>query len=349
MSVFSRPAIGTRQYGVDVGAVGGAEGRVQGLPHFDQTGGSQTFRLECRPTVPCGRRSMRYRDVYIPKLLPGALQGSSRGHRSLPRWRAARRRANERRELHRQPHVRRAWNSRSGMGIMLAQRLLSGVLRENALPETWRSDFRKSLALVDEPDASFEHFRCLVNSIGDACEAARTGAPHGDPPDLPRSLDASMSGGRNAKKHRSRLSVWRASRPYCVGAYQGESQVRIGRSAANRTVDWDALIELHFLIADDYINSYVEPRAKTAYGLSAAVPSHASLDVNLRLFDLVGRIGSRGLWLLHSADHLGQDGQGGRRGRSSTCRAAYSRASRRHHREQPPSCSRRSRTARRST
>ena len=194
------------------------------------------------------------------------------------------------------------WN-----GDRLAGLILSGVLRENALPETWRSDFRKSLALVDEPDASFEHFRRLVNSIGDACEAA-----------APARLTAIRQiyvglwtlyvWGRNADNieaaylcsERAVLIAWELSKEYLKSESEEARQVRqsMGR-----------LIELHVRIADDYITSYVEPRAKTAHGLSAAVPSHASLDVNLRLFDLVGRIGSRGLWLLNSAERLGQDGK----------------------------------------
>ena len=56
------------------------------------------------------------------------------------------------------------------------------------------------------------------------------------------------------------------------------------------------LTALHEGIADDYLTRYVEPRAKILHGLSAAVPSQASLDVNLRMFDLLGRLGMRGIW-----------------------------------------------------
>ena len=146
-----------------------------------------------------------------------------------------------------------------------------------------------------------------MNSIGDACEAA-----------APARLTAIRQiylglwtlyvWGRNAENieaaylcgERAVLIAWELIKENLKS--ESEEARQIGQSMGR-------LIELHFRIADDYINSYVEPRAKTAYGLSAAVPSHASLDVNLRLFDLVGRIGSRGLWLLHSADHLGQDGR----------------------------------------
>ncbi len=56
---------------------------------------------------------------------------------------------------------------------------------------------------------------------------------------------------------------------------------------------------MHNIISDEYLNKYVWPRSGVRYGLSYAVPSGVSLDINLRLFDIVGRIGTRGLWQLH--------------------------------------------------
>lgn len=40
------------------------------------------------------------------------------------------------------------------------------------------------------------------------------------------------------------------------------------------------------------------PHADTRHALSSAVGSHAAIDVNLKLFDLVGRMALRGLWLV---------------------------------------------------
>lgn len=305
MSVFSRPAIGTRQHGVDVGAVGGPGGERKVFLISIKPGDLK------RPDWDTGQQSLRaslneIRDVYIPKLLPGPYRDLSvvivlclggELHEGV--------RMNV--ESYMGNHTREGLEFEVWNGDVLAGQLLSGVLRENALPETWRSDFRKSLALVDEPDASFEHFCRLVNSIGHACEAA-----------APARLTAIRQiylglwtlyvWSRNAENieaaylcsERAVLIAWELIKEYI----EGKSEVaRQSRQSMER------LIGLHALIADDYITSYVEPRAKTAHGLSAAVPSAASLDVNLRLFDLVGRIGSKGLWLLHSAKLLGQNGK----------------------------------------
>ena len=61
----------------------------------------------------------------------------------------------------------------------------------------------------------------------------------------------------------------------------------------------ERLILLHNTIAHEYLASYISPRAKMLHGLTSAVPSHSSLDINLRLFDIVGRVGTYGLWKLH--------------------------------------------------
>ena len=69
------------------------------------------------------------------------------------------------------------------------------------------------------------------------------------------------------------------------------------------------LIALHHTIADDYLTAYINPRAKMLHGLTSAVPSDASLDINLRLFDILGRVGVRGLWLLHAFRLLESSGK----------------------------------------
>ena len=305
LSVISRPAIGTKQYGVDVAAVG------------DSDGVRKVFLISIKPGDlrrsgwNTGEQSLRasldqIEDVYIPKLLPGRYKHlpvvvvlclGGELHEDV--------RTDV--ESYIDGHTRdgvafEVWN-----GDMLANLLLSGVLRENALPKTWRSDFRKSVALVDEPDLSFGHFCRFVNNIAGACKATRP---------------ARLTAIRQIYLGLWTLYVWARTAGNTEAAYLcSERAVLIawalvkdhlaGKSKAARQLKQsiERLITLHVLIADDYIASYVEPRAKIRHGLSSTVPSHASLDVNLRLFDLVGRMGIRGLWLLHLADRLGQDGK----------------------------------------
>ena len=189
------------------------------------------------------------------------------------------------------------WN-----GDRLSDLLLSGVLREKALPSTWRSDFRKTLALVDEPDASSMYFRRFVDSIVDGCKAIRS---------------SRLTAVRQIYIGLWTLFVWgREAGNTESGSLSSEYAILVGWSLVKEHLEgrskgarqlgqsMQRLLELHMLIADDYINRYVEPRAKSLHGLSAAVRSYASLDVNLRLFDLVGRVSLQGIWRLWVAAGL---------------------------------------------
>lgn len=54
-------------------------------------------------------------------------------------------------------------------------------------------------------------------------------------------------------------------------------------------------------ISGDFLRRVVVPHAGTPHGLSVAVRGSCSLDVNLKLFDLVGRVSVTGLWMCWAA------------------------------------------------
>ena len=60
--------------------------------------------------------------------------------------------------------------------------------------------------------------------------------------------------------------------------------------------------------------------AEIPHGLASSVPSQSSLDVNLRMFDVVGRVGSHGLWELYCFNVLELQG------RTKEAEAIYKRA-----------------------
>lgn len=305
-SVFSKPAVGTRQHGVDVAAVGA-----------DDAGGEKKvflFSIKAgdlrRSNWDSGKQSLRQslneiRDVYINSTLPKRYRGlpvviviciGGDVHEDV--------RTNVEGYISENEHNGISfdvWN-----GDKLSDLLLSGVLRDHALPETWRSDFRKSVALVDEPEASFRYFRSFVDSIADQCE-----------PTEPSRLTAV----RQIYVSLWTLFVWaRDANNTESGFLSSEYAVLVGWSLVKDHIEgkskaapqlWESmcrLIALHEGIADDYLTRYVEPRAKIPHGLSAAVPTQASLDVNLRMFDLLGRLGMRGIWHCLMAEQMSEVG-----------------------------------------
>ena len=296
-TVISRPAIGTRQLGVDVAAVGtDTDGEQKlfllsikpgDLKRSDWSNGVQSLRPSLEEII----------DVYVEKHVPTryshlpvriviCLGGDV--HESV--------RANVDGFIDRHTNEKitfAIWN-----GDRLAELLLSGLLREKVLPSTWRSDFRKSLALVDEPDVSFRHFCRLVSGIVDACKPKRS---------------ARLTAIRQIYLALWTVYVWTRQSDNIEAAYLASERALLvswslikdyltGDSKKKRQLveSFERLISLHSIVARDYINTYLKPRAHLPHGLTSAVPSQSSLDINLRLFNIVGRVGVQGLWLLHA-------------------------------------------------
>ena len=301
LSVISRPAIGTKQYGVDVVAVGDTGDGIKKIfllsvkPGDLRRSGWNTGAQALRPSLD------QIQDVYIPKLMPAR-------YKDLPvvvvlclggdLHEDVRVDVEGYMAKHKSENLSFAlWN-----GDILAGLLLSGVLRENALPETWRSDFRKSVALVDEPDVSFGHFCRFVAGIANSCKPTR-------PARLTAirqiyiglwtlyvwAREASNTEAAYLCGERAVLMAWHMVRGYHSGPSGPAKKLR---------QSLERLVALYQSIADDYITSYIEPRASAFHGLTSSIRSDASLDVNLRMFDLLGRVGTRGLWTLRLAEGL---------------------------------------------
>lgn len=293
LNVISKPARGTRQFGVDVAAVGSLEDGVQ-----------RVYLLSIKPGVLTrsawgnGDQALRpsleeIRDAYIPHHLPER-------YRDLPVvvvlcigghiHQAVQPNVSGYIEENKTERISyQVWN-----GDELAEMLLSGVLRENALPPSGRSALRKSIALVDEPDAAFGHFCRFATDIADACTA---------------SAAARLTAIRQIYIGLWTLYVWARDTGNIEAAYRcGERALLLAWPMVKDSLDGETntarqlsdclyrLIALHRLLGEEFIENYIEPTAEVLHGLTSAVPSGSYLDINLKLFDLVGRLGLNGLW-----------------------------------------------------
>lgn len=304
LNVFSKPARGPRQFGVDVAAVGKLHDGVERVylfsikPGILQRSDWDTGEQGLRPSL------NEIRDVYIRKHFPSRYADFPivivlcvGGHISQ----AVEPNVHGYIEENTTERVSyEVWN-----GDKLAEMLLSGVLRENALPPSSRSDLRKSIALVDQPDAAFGHFCRFATNIVDACQpsaAARLTAIR----QIYIGLWTLYAWARDAGNieaayrcgERALLLAW----PMVKDSLTGNS-----RSAKQLSESLTRLIGLHRWLGQEFIEDYIEPNAKVLHGLTSAVPSGAYLDINLKLFDLVGRLGLSGLWAQFLLDNPPQD------------------------------------------
>lgn len=298
LTVFSRPRRGTRQDGVDVGAVGSIDGGEESVYLFSIKAGDLT-RAEWDGDAQALRPSLNaIVGPYIRNRLPVE-------HRGKPIVVCVCLGGDVREEV--RPDLVAYFESQQTEvisfeewhGDRLAKEIQEHLLREELLPEGARSSLRKALALLDQPGSSFGHFNALVKSLApapDATESAKVTAIRQLGICL-RILFAWCRDARNTEAaylagELTLLHGWTIFKDFAAKESKAAAAVR------------DAFLSIYDAyqeICGDFLRTAVIPHATTLHGLSTAVRGSGSLDVNLKLFDLVGRVGVTGLWTYWTA------------------------------------------------
>ncbi|MDN7715116.1 hypothetical protein [Burkholderia gladioli] len=294
-TVISRPTVGTRQYGVDVAAVGkDGDGRrklflfslKQGdLTRADWDGNPQALRSSINDIL----------DVYIPTRVPEAYAKLEVviclcfGGEILE---AVRDNVTQFTKQHTNERISFAeWN-----GDYMAGLLVDGVLREQLVDKALRTSFQKAVAMIDEPQVAFKYFRKLVQGL---CDVSNT-SPRQRATILRQiyiclwvqfvwARDAENVEGPYRASQLSILLAWNLIREDIGKSTKAAEE--IGMAFAD-------LVKLHFLIWDELFGRKVLPFVDKTHAISMAVDSASPVDVNLKLFELLGSIAMRGLWHL---------------------------------------------------
>lgn len=298
-TVISRPGRGTTQYGVDVAAVGShPKTGIKTLYLLSIKSGDLT-----RDEWDTGKQALRpslveILEIYIPKHIP-------KRYSKLPIVVALcfggdiRENVRERVDGFTDKHTEDGvlefaeWN-----GDFIANMIFSGLLRENIFPKNLQSIFRKSVALVDEPEVCVSHFRHLLNELTESD---------------PKNLVARLRITRQIYLAAWTVFVW------CRDAGNLESAYRCSQLAAlyvwelsHKHMDrrsraskgllevTDKVIRLSRIVGSYYIKDHIEPYSDIQDGLAASVPSASSVDINLKLFEALGRVAIHGLWVLQT-------------------------------------------------
>lgn len=291
-NVYSRPDRGTRQFGVDIAAVGPSTDGERRVHLFSLKQGDLS-RADWDGTPQALRSSLNeIRDVYIPTCIPAeyrdlgvticivcggdikeAVHQEVRGYI----------RANE------TPNVTyEEWN-----GDRLADLILQGVLREEMFPDPLRSHLRKAAAMVEEPDVSYQHFRGLVDAIVDR-SASNQSAKISKIREINVCLWVLFIWGREANNVEA---AYRASEYAILRAWdvlKGLLGTR-KKASVDAGLAFNDLIELHFSIWDE-LAAKLLPHVGKQHAISVAVGSFSSVDINLKLHEFAGRLAMRGLW-----------------------------------------------------
>lgn len=299
LNVFSRPARGTRQDGVDVAAVGRIDGGAETVYLFSIKAGdigrgawNSSSPQSLRPSLDA------IQDVYIPHKLPIEHRGKPIaiciccGGDILETVRSDLRGYASGRETAILSF--QEWN-----GDRLADLILEHFLREDLLPQNLRSDLRKSLALLEEPDASCQYFKSIVETL------SRSDGSASDRLLSLRQLNLCLG----------ILFAWSRGLANFEAAYRCSELVLLNswslcKSSVCEATPEAVLLHSAFqhsvasyrLVSTEFLAKSVLPHVGVRHGLSVAVATPSPLDVSLKLFDLLGRLALAGLWAWWSTE-----------------------------------------------
>lgn len=292
LNVFSRPKRGTRQHGVDVAAVGSLDGEAEKVYLFSIKQGDLKRDSWNGDTSQALRPSLDdIQDTYIPSLLPGEhadktiviclcfggdiqeeVRSGVTGYIETAQKRSDKITFEE-------------WN-----GDKLAELILTSFLHENLLPDL-HSQLRKSLALLDEPDASFRHFSNLLRSLHSNCK---------DDKDIVKRLRQIniclwilFSWARDIGNIEA---AYLAGESSMLHAWQLAKSLISGKTKIAQAVHdtFHSILDVYLRISREYANKII-PHVSTRYAISSAIHSQFGLDVNLKLFDVLGRLSMLGI------------------------------------------------------
>lgn len=303
-TIFSRPQRGTGQRGVDIGAVGKDEDGEQKVFLFSVKAGDLT-RQDWDGTSQALRSSLNeIRDAYIKNRLPTRYRGL-KVVICLAFGGSVQEQVREQLKGYIEDNTTERISFDEWNGDKIAGLILTGILREELLPKAFRRDFQKAIAMVDEPDASYEHFLALTRALrtdGIANNRQRVTTA--------RRLNLCLwilfvwcrDAGNVEAAYRSSeialLSAWDLYRPL-VG--------KRSKEAREISAVVLSLIHLHITIAASLLGEKIFPHVEVLHGLSMAVGSQDAVDVNLALFEILGRIGLAALWMKWDADQSDDD------------------------------------------
>ncbi|CAI1572049.1 hypothetical protein [Serratia liquefaciens] len=291
MNVFISPTRGVKEYGVDIAAVGQVNGEEKKVYLFSVKSGNLTRETWNGNADQALRPSLdEIQDSFIPSRLPpehrdkkiviclcfgGDVNSGIRQEVSGYESR------NTKDNIYFEE-----WN-----GDKLSEFIQQHLLKEELLPSSSQALLRKSLALLEEPESSNKYFSLLIDEVLSNAT---------DPDSVASSItrinvclwvlfswcrDGGNLEAAYLSSERALLLAWDKVKSHYTG-----------RNRPSKS--FDSILDTYHQITDCYIERCLIPHVGFKYALSHAVHSPCSIDVNIKLFDVLGRLSVKGHWIL---------------------------------------------------
>jgi len=297
LRVLNSPMIGTRQNGVDIAAVGKIKGekderclylfciKAGNITRRDWDDGVQAVRPELN----------EIRDVYLRTNVAAEYAslpvriclccGGELDETVLMNW-AGYSSQNETDKIKYQE-----WN-----GDRLAELMMRCLLARELLDEAPQRSFQKAVAMVNEPSACYEYSRAFLHDLLLEEELA----PNTQLLRLRQAyicLNAVTTWAIEAGNLESIYTVSELGLLLCWNIVRAQPTKR-RPTQHDRALEvlFDQFIKLYLTCSEQYLAKTAFEHGKRLHALSTSVRSREALDVNLALFELLGRLAIRGCW-----------------------------------------------------
>ena len=297
LRVLNTPMIGTRQNGVDIAAVGKIKGedeepylylfciKAGNITRRDWDDGVQAVRPELN----------EIRDVYLRTNVAAEYSqipvriilccGGELDETVLMNW-AGYSTRNETDSVRYQE-----WN-----GDRLADLMMRSLLARELLDEAPRRSFQKAVAMVNEPSACYQyssaflHDLLLEEGLAPSIQLLRLRQAY-------ICLNAVTTWALEADNFESIYTVSELGVMLCWNVIRGQPPRR-RPTRHDRALEFllDQFIKLYLTCSERYLAKTAYEHSKRLHALSTSVRSREAVDVNLALFELLGRLAIHGCW-----------------------------------------------------
>lgn len=294
LNVISRPSRGTRQYGVDIAAVGKIENEPEKVYLFSVKSGDLGRKDWNSGSLQDLLPSLdEIINTYIPSHIPTE-------HKGKPIDICICMGGNVKEEV--RLNITQYETAKNTDLLQIVEwdgdRLSSMIekyfLREDLLPKDIRPLLRKSLALLDEPQSSFRNFSKLINNFTlnkFKNNSVRLTALR----QMNICLWILFSWSRDANNLESAylsseltlLHAWEINK-VCFN-----KNTKIAKSMQ---MTFSVILNTYLSISQLYLADKIIPYVGITHGLSTAVQCSEKIDVNLKMFDVLGRLAITGIW-----------------------------------------------------
>jgi len=296
LNVFSKPGVGGRQYGVDVAAFGKIDDQPEKVYLFSVKSGDLGRRDWNSGSVQDLQPSLdEIRMVYIPNHLPSE-------YKSFPVEVCICFGGDIKEQIalnvasYEDMYTTEVLKFSRWGGERLSNLIEQHFLREDLLPKNCRTLMRKSLAMLDEPDVSYRYFRELMELLFDNPEEVAPQKILTAMRQLYICLWIQYTWCRDASNIESAyrvcelafLNAWSNSKPF----FEQKNKISIGIFETLESIQ-SLLIQIN----EHYFTEKIFPHTRNLHALSNAINPSCPVDVNLKLFDVLGRMSLSGIWL----------------------------------------------------